>query len=631
MLAALYWAGLHGDFFFDDEPSILRAEGVRLERLSVEALGEALASGRSGPSGRPVAQLSFALNHSVSGFDPFAFKATNLAIHALCGSLVFLLCLRLFAAAAHNLPPHRRAMLCGLLAALWLLHPIQLTPVLHVVQRMTSLSALFLLAALLLHIAGRERGGRVGRAALLLGWGVCWPLSFLSKESGVLFPLFALGWELTVRRGACGGLDRFARVFAVLAGLTFAAGFVYAVSPASQWLWVGYDYRGFTPSERLLTEGRVIWFYLSLILLPRLEAFGLYHDDISVSTGLLSPWTTLAAWAGLVGLAWLAWRFRAKAPLVSLGIVWFLTGHLLESTALPLELAHEHRNYLPSLGILLALTAGIAPLVPRHGPLRLLGTALAAAAVVYLSFVTALRTHPFGNEILRTQIEAQHHRGSARAQYEAGRALAAQADALHHETPVHAFARAHFERAGELDPAFKFGWLGLLHLNCHAGLGVEPAWITEFSRSLRETPFAPGDSTALLALKDLALSLGTCIGREDVERLFGAALANPSAPPHARADLHAWLADFLVLRERDLPAARAELERALALAPYNPGNRLRQVQLDLLQGRFEDATRHLDDAEKLPLKRSERKALAAFRACLDSRAAGTSCVIERGP
>jgi len=320
LLLALYWPGLLGAFFFDDEPSILYAEGVQLKRLDSASLQEAMGSGRSGPSGRPVAQLSFALNHYFSSFDPFAFKATNLAIHAACGLLVFLLALRLLAV-ARPVPLRRRVVICsGLMAALWLLHPLQLTPVLHVVQRMTSLSAFFMLAALLLHIMVRERGGRTGWAGLLLAWGVLWPLSFFSKETGVLFPLFALAWELIVRRSTQGGLDRFARAFAVLAGLTLAAGFLYSLSPAGQWLWAGYGYRSFSMTERLLTEGRVLWFYLFLILLPRLEAFGLYHDDIAVSTSLLEPWTTLPAWVGLAGLVWLAWRARKKAPLLSFGV-----------------------------------------------------------------------------------------------------------------------------------------------------------------------------------------------------------------------------------------------------------------------------------------------------------------------
>ena len=92
---AIYWPGLHGSFFFDDGPSILLAEGVRLKTLSVESLMQALFSGHSGPSGRPVAQLSFALNHYFSSFSPFAFKATNLAIHGACAFLAFFLALRL--------------------------------------------------------------------------------------------------------------------------------------------------------------------------------------------------------------------------------------------------------------------------------------------------------------------------------------------------------------------------------------------------------------------------------------------------------------------------------------------------------------------------------------------------------
>src|SRR5687767_9434753 len=95
LLAAIYWPGLHGSFFFDDGPSITLAEGVRLQALSLESVHQALASGGAGPSGRPVAQLSFALNHYFSGFNPLAFKATNLAIHFVCGLLVFALTRRL--------------------------------------------------------------------------------------------------------------------------------------------------------------------------------------------------------------------------------------------------------------------------------------------------------------------------------------------------------------------------------------------------------------------------------------------------------------------------------------------------------------------------------------------------------
>ena len=77
VLVAIYWPGLQGGFFFDDGPSILFAQGVRLESLSRESIHQALVSGGAGPSGRPVAQLSFALNYYFSGFNPLAEKRSG--------------------------------------------------------------------------------------------------------------------------------------------------------------------------------------------------------------------------------------------------------------------------------------------------------------------------------------------------------------------------------------------------------------------------------------------------------------------------------------------------------------------------------------------------------------------------
>jgi protein O-mannosyl-transferase len=616
-LIAIYWTGLHGSFFFDDGPSILLADGVRLETLSPESIHQAVMSGGAGPSGRPVAQLSFALNHYFSGFDPFAFKATNLAIHFACGLLVFALARRLLSAVMPLAKKSNHLIASGAVAALWLLHPIQLLPVLHVVQRMTSLSALFLLAALLLHIHGRERGGRAGLAWLMLGWGVFWPLSFLTKETGALFPLFALAWELIVRRSTHGGLDRQARGFAALSALVLLAGLAYALSPRAQWLWSGYELRGFSLLERVLTEGRVLWFYLGLIVAPRMEALGLYHDDIAISTDLFTPWTTLPALFGLAGLVCLAWRVRRRAPLVAFGMTWFLIGHALESTVLPLEIAHEHRNYLPLFGIVLAAGGALLHALERTGPHKTIAVALTCAALAYFPFVTALRSHQFGDEVRRTQIEAQHHRTSARAQQEAGSSLAALPEAAERNSPTHAFARRHYELAGELDPGMKMGLLGLVYLDCIAGLPAEPAVIAELSRRLRETPFAPGDRSVLYSLKEMTIAGTICLKRSEIDSLFAAALDNPGVSPAIQAMLHSWHADYLWLREHDIAAARSALGVSLALNPGNPSNRLKWAQLLLLSGEVAQARQLLLDIRNESFSAEERKTvnvlLGAFK------------------
>ena len=165
-------------------------------------------------------------------------------------------------------------------------------------------------------------------------------------------------------------------------GLLAAMAYVYWSNP--QWLWAGYDLRSFTLFERLLTEGRVLWFYLGLIVFPQLEHLGLYHDDIAISTGLFTPWTTLPALVGLAWLAFLSWWTRTRAPLVSFGIAWFLIGHAMESTVLPLEIAHEHRNYLPLLGILLAAAWVLLRALENKGARKTTGIALAIGAPIFL-------------------------------------------------------------------------------------------------------------------------------------------------------------------------------------------------------------------------------------------------------
>jgi hypothetical protein len=616
LLIAIYWPGLHGGFFFDDGPSILQAEDIRLDKLSVESVRQVFLSGHAGPSGRPVAQLSFALNYYFSNFDPFAFKATNLAIHLANGLLVFYLALRLLSAAMSQAKQRNVLIAGGLVAALWLLHPIQLLPVLLVVQRMTSLSAFFLLAALLLHILGRERGSYTGAVQLVLAWGILWPLSFFSKETGALFPLFILAWELILRRISYGGLDRFARGFAALASLALMGAVAYAFSPAMQWLWAGYDLRSFSLVERLLTEGRVLWFYLGLIIVPRLEALGLYHDDIAISTNLFSPWTTLPALVGLAGLVWLAWRMRTRAPLVSFGLAWFLIGHAMESTVLPLEIAHEHRNYLPLLGILLAAAWALIRALESTGTRKTIGVALAFAALSYFPFVTALRSHEFRNEGLRTQIEAQDHRQSAHAQFDAGSFLAELPESASPNSPIYAFARRHYELASELDPDSKWAWFGLIYLDCKAGLPPARAEIDELSRRLRATPFAPADRNVLYNLKEMSINGTICLARPDMQMLFSSAFSNPTVSPSVRAILYSWYADYLMLREHDRLAAQKALAKSLQLVPTNPSNRLKWAQLIFLEGRRDETAQLLKALRNAPLSSSEKRTAAKLLACL---------------
>src|SRR3989344_2713032 len=104
--------------------------------------------------------LSFALNHYFAGSfnDSTPYKLTNIVIHAVNGlllfwmmSLVFLRLTQLRPSAQLRTGINRNTylVLASIVAVLWVMHPIQLTSVLYLVQRMTALSGLFTLLALI--------------------------------------------------------------------------------------------------------------------------------------------------------------------------------------------------------------------------------------------------------------------------------------------------------------------------------------------------------------------------------------------------------------------------------------------------------------------------------------------------
>jgi protein O-mannosyl-transferase len=311
-------------------------------------------------------------------------------------------------------------MSAGAVSLLWLIHPIQLSSVLYVVQRMTELAGSFTLLALIAYVKGRVflRAGqpRLALAAFALAFALFWPLGLYSKEIALLAPVFMLVVDYVVfprewpwKKWAA--LSRPVKYGVIACVTVLALVFLAAVIAYAQ---PGYAMRNFTMLERVLTQPRVLFFYLSLILVPRLDAFGLFHDDIPLSTGLFSPWTTLPAAAGIIALVIAAVVARRRYPLLSLGLLWFYAGHLLESTVFSLEMVYEHRNYLPSLGIFFVLLEGfrqLRPLVNRD-------LARAAVALVFIGFgtITVLRSSQWSSEANMAHYEALHRPQSAASQ-----------------------------------------------------------------------------------------------------------------------------------------------------------------------------------------------------------------------
>lgn len=382
------WPGLSGPFLFDDFANLDKLDKYgAINNWQTFCLY--LFGGIAGPSGRPISLLSFLLHISDWPDNPWPFKFTNLLIHLTVGTLLYFLIKKILHFRNQNDPV--AIWIATLATAFWLLNPLFVSTIFYVVQRMAMLAALFVVLGLLLYVHGRtvlattpRRGYLWMSAAIAL----CTPLAFFSKENGVLLPLLALVMEWTVLQNGSGkpALDR--RWLLVLLLLPVSILVSYFVIRWQSWLG-GYSGRDFSLVERLLTESRILFDYLSQLLFPRLNPAGLFNENYPLSKGLLNPPTTLFSLISIAGLIGGAIAWRRKLPLLSLAIFFYFLGHLLESSFLPLELYFEHRNYLPAIFLFLPI-AYWSMTQATHKGLLLSGALLAVMLFGFLTHQQAL-------------------------------------------------------------------------------------------------------------------------------------------------------------------------------------------------------------------------------------------------
>ncbi|MDR2186565.1 MAG: hypothetical protein LBE62_00765 [Azonexus sp.] len=406
----VYWPGLQGGFLFDDDFN-LKELGAYGGVVDLETLKTFVFGGNSGPSGRPLSLLSFLLDDNTWPSEAAWFKPTNLLLHLLCGLLLCWATLLLLR--QYRFDERQAQWLAVFASACWLLHPLMVSTTLYVVQRMAQLSTLFVLAGIAGYLHGRGLLALNKRAAYLwmtLSVGAGTVLAVYSKENGVLLPLLLLVIEFCIPAGT----ERPARAWRLfflalpsLALLAYLARFI----DFSEHPWPG---RSFNQIERLWSEARILIEYLRLLLVPQIEGRGLIQDGYHISRGWLEPWTTLPSVIGIVALFILGLWSRRRAPLVSLAILFFFAGHLLESSVIGLELYFEHRNYLAAAFLFLPLAWGLALLREKIAPA--LVTLIGACCLVILAFLTWQRAQLWDNSAKLELYWAAENPDSPRAQ-----------------------------------------------------------------------------------------------------------------------------------------------------------------------------------------------------------------------
>lgn len=349
----LFVPGLRGDFVFDDVPNIVHNEAIRLVTLDLNSLYQA---GAGFAGARVLSLLTFALDYwRGNGLDPTTFKATNLAIHAVTTFALAWFFRHLLQSAGW--PSQRAAIAAIVLATAWAAHPLQVSSVLYVVQRMQTLGTLFLVLALGSYLKARQAqiAGQPGRVFWILSI-LFWVLGYASKEDAALLPAYTLALELTVLRFRAHLPNQEHLLRKGYLALTLAGAALYAFVIVPHFWQSGHILgRDFSTLDRLLTQPRALVMYLGQIVAPLPQQMPFYYDWFRASRGLLTPWTTLPCVLLVTGLLFAAWHWRTRRPLFSLGILLFFAGHFITSNVIGLELAFEHRNHFPMIGVVLAV------------------------------------------------------------------------------------------------------------------------------------------------------------------------------------------------------------------------------------------------------------------------------------
>jgi len=386
----IYANTLDGPFLFDDEANIEQNPYIRINSLMSGELKKA--EFKSIVFNRPISKISFALNYYFHQFRVFGYHLVNILVHITTGILLFFFVrttIDVFKVESSKLkaggPPLVYESLDPLFIAfftalIWLVHPIQTQSVSYIVQRMNSLAAMFYILSFLLYMKARTSGSRRNRLLLFSGCFLAGLLAFGSKENAATLPFFIFLYEWYFYQDLdWKWLKRNLFVFVILLIFLFIIAFIYLGKNPLEKILAGYGWHDFTMEQRVLTEFRVVIFYLGMLVFPHPSRLNLEHDFL-LSFSIIHPVTTILSLLLIMGFIALAVFSAKKNRLFSFCILWFFGNLVIESSVIELDIIFEHRNYLPSMFVVLIFVIIV------HQYLKPRGLSIAVLCLVTLIF-----------------------------------------------------------------------------------------------------------------------------------------------------------------------------------------------------------------------------------------------------
>ena len=568
----VYWPSRSSPFIFDDIPAVERNPTIRQVWPPWQALNPPVDG--SGVSGRPLANLSLALNFAWGGLHVRGYHFANMGLHTLAALTFWGLLRRTLLLRGAAVRPELEFSL-WVCALLWTAHPLLTESVVCVVQRNEILGSLFYLLTLYAFARGVRPGAEAGHLAinpsgtrwLVLSWLSCLA-GMASKEITATVPLLVLLYDRTFVAG------------------TFRAAWSrrknYYAALASTWLllaWLVWHNRqrggtvGFGMSisswDYLLTQCQALVTYLKLAFWPHPLVLD-YGWPVARNLG--EVWWQALLVVTLLGAT--VWTVVRKPAVGFLGAAFFII-LAPSSSFLPLvsQTIAEHRMYLPLAAVVVLVVLGGQTL---FGPKA---SWLALALVIPLAVTTVRRNQDYRTDLAIWSDTVAKFPGNARAHGNLGRAYLARGRWSE--------AVASCQEELRLAPAYPG--------DARANLGRA---LTELGRAAEALPFFVDGLKLKPDSFDLHNNYGVALaalGRwPDAEAEYAVAL-------HLRpdeAEVHNNLANALAKLGR-WPDALGHYETAIRLAPdfveaeINWGRTLAEA------GRLEEALPHLEKAARL--------------------------------
>ncbi len=523
-----YAASFTAPFLFDDMVAVVDNPTIR--HLGLAALSPP--TDGSTTTGRPVVNLSFALNYAVSGESVWSYHALNLAIHV--GAVLALFGVVRSTLQRTTFVPRESAGTVAFFAALiWGTHPLLTESVVCVAQRTESLCGMLMLFALYAFIRSTETDGNSRRWGVI-SVGTCL-VGMATKELMVTMPVLLLLYDRTfvadtfagAWRARCGTYLALAATWLLLVVLLLKGG-------GSRGVAAGFGH-GVSAWDYLLKQAEALVLYAKLAVWPH----PLVLDyGTAVAHSLSEVW-----WQGacvLTALGFTVWAL-VRRPVLGFAGAWFFVILAPSSSFVPLvtQTMAEHRMYLPLAALVVTLMIVLHRELPRAAMTVSVGLALVLGAATFV------RTLDYGSDIGIWKDTVKKYPSSARAYNNLAWSLQRAGQT--------AEANPYFAHAVELEPTYvsaRYNW-GVALLD----QGRADESITQFEQAVN---LLPSHGDARLNLGNALMQVGRAT--EAVPQYEEALRLSPGADAHF--DLGVALLEIGRIAE-----AEGHLRSALALRP----------------------------------------------------------------